>query len=107
MAHITLTPAAAAQIKQLIQHNGGVGLRVGIKPSGCSGYSYALDMAKDVHEDDQVFEHEGAQVIIDNEALVMLDGTEVDYVSEGLNRLFKFNNPNVKDACGCGESFSV
>lgn len=107
MAQITLTSTAVAQIKHLIHSNGGIGLRVGVKPSGCSGYSYVLDMAQSLQDGDEVFERDGAQVVIDSQALAMLDGTEVDYVNEGLNRLFKFNNPNVKDACGCGESFSV
>lgn len=108
MAQITLTQAAANQIKQLVANeDDALGLRVGIKPSGCSGYAYTLDIARERRDDDHVFEHDTAAVVIDTEALMMLDGTEVDFVSEGLNRLFKFHNPNVKDECGCGESFSV
>ncbi len=108
MAQITMTQAAADQIKRLIANEyDALGLRVGIKPSGCSGYAYTLDLARQLNDDDHVFTHDDAQIIIDDEALHMLDGTEVDYVSEGLNRLFKFHNPNVKDECGCGESFSV
>jgi len=108
MATITITEAAAQQIQHVLDERGyGLGLRVGITTSGCSGYAYVLDFADDVGPDDEVFESRGAKVIIDNEALRVLDGTEVDYISEGLNRLFKFNNPNVADECGCGESFSV
>lgn len=108
MAQITMTPAAAGQIKHLIAtEQDALGLRVGVKPSGCSGYAYTLDLARQLNDDDHVFEHDQAKIVIDDEALTMLDGTEVDYVSEGLNRLFKFHNPNVKDECGCGESFSV
>lgn len=108
MAQITMTQAAADQIKRLITaEEDALGLRVGVKPSGCSGYAYTLDLARELNDDDHVFTHEEAQIVIDDKALNMLDGTEVDYVSEGLNRLFKFHNPNVKDECGCGESFSV
>lgn len=108
MAHITMTQSAADQIKHLIAAEpDALGLRVGITPSGCSGYAYTLDLARQLNDDDHVFQHDDARVIIDETALNMLDGTEVDYVSEGLNRLFKFHNPNVKDECGCGESFSV
>lgn len=108
MAHITMTQAAADQIKHLTATEpDALGLRVGVKPSGCSGYAYTLDLARQLNDDDHVFTHDDAQIVIDDHALHMLDGTEVDYVSEGLNRLFKFHNPNVKDECGCGESFSV
>lgn len=108
MAHITMTQAAADQIKHLLSTGqDALGLRIGVKPSGCSGYAYTLDLARQLNDDDHVFEHDEAKIIIDEQALHMLDGTEVDYVNEGLNRLFKFHNPNVKDECGCGESFSV
>ncbi|MCM2972077.1 HesB/IscA family protein [Larsenimonas suaedae] len=108
MPRIGITPAAADQIKTVLSERGeGLGLRVTVKPSGCSGYSYVLDFADAVTDDDNVFEEHDVKVIVDNEALGVLDGTEVDYVKEGLNRFFKFNNPNVKDECGCGESFSV
>ncbi|ANF59004.1 iron-sulfur cluster assembly protein IscA [Halotalea alkalilenta] len=108
MAHISISEAAARQIQRVLAERGqGLGLRVGVKPSGCSGYSYVLDFADELAPDDRSFEDHGARVVIDAKALEMLDGTEVDYVSEGLNQLFKFKNPNVKDECGCGESFSV
>lgn len=108
MAHISISEAAAAQIKHVLTERGsGIGLRVGITPSGCSGYAYLLDIADEVGANDHKFEQYGAAVVIDNEALTIMDGTEVDYINEGLNQLFKFHNPNVKDECGCGESFSV
>ena len=108
MPRIGITPAAADQIKTVLSERGeGLGLRVTVKPSGWSGYSYVLDFAGAVTHDDNVFEEHDVKVIVYNDALGVLDGTEVDYVKEGLNRYFKFNNPNVKDECGCGESFSV
>lgn len=108
MARISITEAAANQIRHVLAERGdGLGLRVAVKPSGCSGYSYVLDFADRLNDGDRVFEDHGVKVIVDAEALAMLNGTEVDYVSEGLNRFFRFNNPNVKDECGCGESFSV
>ncbi|HET8791160.1 iron-sulfur cluster assembly protein [Modicisalibacter muralis] len=108
MAHVSITPAAAQQIRQVLDERGhGLGLRVTVKPSGCSGYSYVLDFADQAANDDVPFEEHGAKVFVAPQALDMLDGSEVDYVSEGLNRFFRFNNPNVKDQCGCGESFSV
>ena len=108
MAHLTITSAAASQIDNVLKERGkGLGLRVTVKPSGCSGYSYVLDFADEASNDDVAFEEHGVKVFVAPDALEMLDGSEVDYVSEGLNRFFRFNNPNVKDECGCGESFSV
>lgn len=108
MSQFSITPAAAQQIHRVLDERGhGLGLRVTVKPSGCSGYSYVLDFADQGSENDVAFEEHGAKVFVAPEALTMLDGSEVDYVSEGLNRFFRFNNPNVKDQCGCGESFSV
>lgn len=108
MAHLSITSAAAQQIQQVLDERGhGLGLRVSVKPSGCSGYSYVLDFADQAANDDVAFEEHGVKVFVAPDALTLLDGSEVDYVSEGLNRFFRFNNPNVKDQCGCGESFSV
>ncbi|WP_110651354.1 HesB/IscA family protein [Salinicola peritrichatus] len=108
MQNITISEAAANQIRHVLEERGsGLGLRVAVKPSGCSGYSYVLDIADEAREDDVAFEERGVKVLVDKDALAILDGTEVDYVSEGLNRFFRFNNPNVTDECGCGESFSV
>ena len=108
MQNITISESAANQIRHVLEERGsGLGLRVAVKPSGCSGYSYVLDIADDLREEDIAFEERGVKVLVDREALAILDVTEVDYVSEGLNRFFRFNNPNVTDECGCGESFNV
>ncbi|MCG6658545.1 iron-sulfur cluster assembly accessory protein [Halomonas campisalis] len=108
MAQLSITTAAADQIRRVLEERGhGLGLRVSVKPSGCSGYSYVLDFADEPAANDATFEEHGVTVFVAPEALEMLDGSEVDYVSEGLNRFFRFNNPNVKDQCGCGESFTV
>jgi iron-sulfur cluster assembly protein len=84
-----------------------VGVRLGVKTSGCSGLAYVLEFVDELEDDDRVFEDRGVKVIIDEKSLVYLDGTELDYGKEGLNEGFRFNNPNVKDACGCGKSFTV
>ncbi|MFG6137952.1 MULTISPECIES: HesB/IscA family protein [Halomonas] len=108
MATLSITTAAADQIRRVLDERGhGLGLRVSVKPSGCSGYSYVLDFADEAAGDDIIVEEHGVRVYVAPDALEVLDGSEVDYVSEGLNRYFRFNNPNVKDECGCGESFSV
>jgi iron-sulfur cluster assembly protein len=105
---ITLTEAAAKRVKDFLQNRGaGVGLRLGVKTSGCSGMAYILEFADEIDSADEVFEDKGVQVLVDKKSLIYLDGTELDYGKEGLNEGFKFNNPNVKDSCGCGESFTV
>lgn len=105
---ITLTASAASQIsKQLAKRGQGLGLRVGVKKSGCSGYAYVLDYADTIAEDDSVFGEGPAQVVIKREHLDKLDGLTLDFVREGLNESYKFINPNVKAECGCGESFAV
>jgi iron-sulfur cluster assembly protein len=105
---ITLSEKAAEHVRKFLQNRGsGAGLRLGVKTSGCSGMAYVLEFADEVNDEDQVFESHGVKVIIDPKSMVYLDGTEVDFAREGLNEGFKFNNPNVKDACGCGESFNV
>ena len=105
---ITLTEAAASRVKQFLDKRGkGMGLRLGVKTTGCSGMAYVIEYADDIEEGDTVFEDHGVKVIINPKSLVYLDGTELDYAKEGLNEGFKFNNPNVKDMCGCGESFNV
>ncbi len=105
---ITLTEAAAAHVSKYLNNRGsGVGLRLGVKTSGCSGLAYVLEFADETNPEDQTFEDKGITLVIDPKSLVYLDGTEVDFVKEGLNEGFKFNNPNVKTACGCGESFQV
>ncbi len=105
---ITLTEKAADHVgKFLAQRGKGAGLRLGVKTSGCSGMAYVLEFADEVSEGDEVFESFGVKVIVDAKSLLYIDGTELDFVKEGLNEGFQFNNPNVKDACGCGESFNV
>ena len=105
---ITLTESAADRVKTFLEKRGkGIGLRLGIKTSGCSGLSYMLEFVYTLNEDDQVFEQHGVKVIVDTKSLVYLDGTQLDFAKEGLNEGFKFTNPNVKDECGCGESFNV
>jgi len=105
---ITLTENAAKQIEKQLQNRGaGIGLKLGIKESGCSGYSYVLGYADQQTKDDRVFEQFGVKVLVKAGDLDKLDGIELDYAKEGINESFKFNNPNVKGECGCGESFSV
>ncbi|MBI5255177.1 MAG: iron-sulfur cluster assembly accessory protein [Burkholderiales bacterium] len=105
---ITVTPKAATQIrKALAKRGGGVGLRVAVKTSGCSGYAYALEFADAPQEEDLSFECEGVQLLVDKRSLPLVDGTQLDWVREGLNEGFKFNNPNASATCGCGESFAV
>lgn len=105
---ITLTDNAAERVRKFLQNRGkGVGLRLGVKTTGCSGKAYVLEFVDAVHTEDLVFESNGVKVFVDPKSLVYLDGTELDYGREGLNEGFKFNNPNVKAQCGCGESFNV
>ena len=105
---VSLTPSAAERVKSFLHRRGhGVGLRIGVKRTGCSGYAYLIDYADAIGSDDVVFEDSGVTVIVDAKSLGLIDGTEVDFVQEGINQAFKFRNPNVKGECGCGESFSV
>ena len=105
---ITLTESAASRVKaHLASRDSGEGLRLSVRNSGCSGLSYTLDYADDIATGDQVFESRGVKVIIDPDHLEFLDGTEIDYVEEGLSAAFQFRNPNVTEQCGCGESFTV
>jgi iron-sulfur cluster assembly protein len=105
---ISLTPAAADHVQSYLQSRGkGEGIRVGVKTTGCSGLAYVLEYVDEVREEDEVFESEGVRVFIDPKSLVYLDGTQMDFIKEGLNEGFKFENPNSKAECGCGESFTV
>lgn len=105
---ITLTEAAAERVQAFLDNRGkGIGLRVGIKTSGCSGMAYILEFIDETEEGDKVFESQGVNIIVDAKSLLYIDGTELDYGKEGLNEGFQFNNPNVKGECGCGESFTV
>ena len=105
---ISLTQSAATRVKSFLEKRGrGVGLRIGVRKSGCSGYAYTIDYADAVEPGDVVFDRDGVKVIVDEGSLDLIDGTEVDFVKDGLNEAFKFRNPNVKGECGCGESFNV
>ncbi len=105
---VTLTPAAAERVRKFLDKRGkGEGLRLGVRTSGCSGFAYVLEYVDAIESEDKVYESHGVKVIVDPKSLSYIDGTELDYTREGLNEGFKFNNPNVKDSCGCGESFNV
>lgn len=105
---IELTENAARQIKaQLAKRGRGLGLRVGIKSDGCSGYAYTYDYADELRPGDRLFEAQDATIVVDAESLKLLDGATLDFVKEGLKQVFRFHNPNVDATCGCGESFSV
>ena len=105
---VTLTEKAASHVQSFLAKRGkGVGLRVGVRTSGCSGMAYKLEFADAVEPSDLQFESHGVRVVVDPKSLPYVDGTELDYTREGLNEGFKFRNPNVKDECGCGESFNV
>ncbi len=105
---ITMTHAAQAHVRRYLANRGhGIGLRLGIKTTGCSGLSYVLEFVDEMHEGDQVFDSDDLKIVIDSKSLVYLDGTELDYSKEGLNEGFQFKNPNVTAECGCGESFHV
>ena len=105
---ITMTPAAAAHVSRSLAKRGKVlGVRLGVKTTGCSGLAYVLEFADAAAPEDQRFEQHGVTVLVDAKSLPYLDGTELDFVREGLNEGFKFHNPNARDHCGCGESFRV
>lgn len=105
---VSLTDSARDRVRSFLESRGhGLGLRLGVKKTGCSGFAYVVNYADDLARDDVVFEQDGIKVIVDQESLRLIDGTEVDFVREGLNEAFKFRNPNVKGECGCGESFNV
>ena len=105
---ITLTASAADWVRNFLAARGqGLGLRLGVRKTGCSGFAYVVNYADEIHDDDQVFESEGVKVIVDAGSLALVDGTEIDFVRHGLSEAFRFRNPNVKGECGCGESFSV
>ena len=104
---ITITKAAADRIDDQVKKNNAVGLRFGARESGCSGFSYVMDFAQAIEQNDMVFEQYGVKVVIDPHSHDILDGTQIDYVAEGLNQTFKFSNPQATDECGCGESFAL
>ena len=103
-----MTAAAADRVRSFLTNRGkGIGLRVGVKTTGCSGLAYVLEFVDELNVDDQVFDHDDLKLIVDGKSLVYIDGTQLDFVKEGLNEGFQFNNPNVDAECGCGESFTV
>ncbi len=105
---ITMTEAAAERVRSYLANRGkGLGLRLGVKTTGCSGLAYVLEFVDELSEGDEVFEERGVKIIVDAKSLVYLDGTQLDFVRKGLNEGFEFNNPNKKEECGCGESFTV
>ena len=105
---ISLTPSAVERVRTYMANRGqGIGLRLGVKQTGCSGYAYVVSYADEIGAADVVFDEAGVKVVVDREALKFVDGTEIDFVRTGLNEAFKFRNPNVKGECGCGESFNV
>lgn len=105
---VTLTATAAEHVARSLERRGsGIGLRLGVRTTGCSGLAYKMEFADQANPEDQVFESQGIKLLIDAKSLVYIQGTELDYTREGLNEGFKFRNPNEKETCGCGESFKV
>ena len=105
---ITMTDAAAARVSSFLANRGkGIGLRLGVKTTGCSGLAYKLEYADEIAPEDVVFEDNGVKVLVDPKSLAYIDGTQLDFVREGLNEGFRFINPNERDRCGCGESFRI
>lgn len=105
---IHLTDVAATRVQKFLEGRGkGIGLRLGVKTTGCSGLAYVMEWVDELQDDDEVFESKGVTVVVDKKSLMFLDGTEIDFAKAGLNEGFEFKNPNAKDACGCGESFTV
>ncbi|MGC9127428.1 MAG: iron-sulfur cluster assembly protein IscA [Acidithiobacillus sp.] len=105
---IVMTERAADQVRRSLAKRGkGQGIRIGVKTSGCSGLSYVMEFVDEPRPEDRVFSHEDVRLFVDPKSLIYLDGTELDFTREGLNQGFRFNNPNVKNTCGCGESFTT
>lgn len=105
---ISLTDSAAGRVRSYLDKRGsGIGLRLGVTQTGCSGYSYVINYADEIGESDRVFEDRGVTVVVDPDALPLIDGTEIDFVKNGLSEAFSFRNPNISGECGCGESFNV
>ncbi|MCA1979161.1 MAG: iron-sulfur cluster assembly protein IscA [Thiobacillus sp.] len=105
---VTLSERAAQHVSNFLARRGkGIGIRLGVRTTGCSGMAYKLEFADETPEGDEIFESHGVKIFVDPKSLPYIDGTELDYAREGLNEGFKFNNPNVKNECGCGESFNV
>ena len=104
---IQLTDSAAQRVKTFLEKENGLALRLGVRKTGCSGWAYEVAIASEFGNDDQVFEDKGVKIVIDNASLPYLKGSKIDFIASGLNRTFKFDNPNATDECGCGESFTI
>ena len=104
---ITLTNTAADRVKSFLLQDGGIGLRLGVRKMGCSGWAYTVDIAEKIEDSDVVFEESGIKVVVSSDSLGFLNGSEVDFVSQGLSKEFRFKNPNASEECGCGESFTI
>lgn len=104
---INLTQAASERVRSYIDSEGGVGLRLGVRKTGCSGWAYTVELANRIEAEDVVFEQDDVKVVVDHDALAFLDGSTIDFVREGLGSAFRFTNPNVTEECGCGESFTI
>ena len=105
---VLLTESAAKQIATLSQDKANIiGLKLAVKKSGCAGFAYVISLAEELASDDLIYQHHGSKVVVPADSMPYIDGTEIDYVSEGVNKVFKFNNPKATNACGCGESFSA
>jgi len=105
---VSITKSAAKRVQLFMsERKNNVGLRIGVKKTGCSGYAYVVDYADLINADDVIFEEHGIKVVVDPKSLELIDGTEVDFIKEGMNEVFRFRNPKVKGECGCGESFSI
>ena len=104
---IQLTENARKRVSSFLEKDGGIALRLGVRRTGCSGWAYIVDLVDEIDAQDTVFEDSGVAIVVDKKSLPLVDGTRIDFVAEGLNRTFRFSNPNVTDECGCGESFSV
>ena len=104
---ISLTPSATERVRAFMNRDGGLGLRLGVRKTGCSGWAYIVELAKSIDPSDIVFEQDDVKVVVNHDSLAFLDGSTIDFVSEGLVSSFRFENPNVTEECGCGESFTV
>jgi iron-sulfur cluster assembly protein len=104
---INLTPAATERVRNYISREGGVGLRLGVRKTGCSGWAYTVELTNRIDAEDVVFEQNDVKVVVKPDSLAFLDGSTIDFVAEGLGSSFRFDNPNVTEACGCGESFTI
>lgn len=104
---ISLTQAAAERVRNFLDRDGGVGLRLGVEKTGCSGWAYTVELARDIRPDDTVFEQDDVKIVVTDGSLSFLDGSRIDFGAEGLGSTFKFDNPNATDECGCGESFTI